>query len=591
MELTGKPFETLKYFMAGRWLVMAIIGGLSFLVAFFEGLSTVAIYPVLAIMMPAQLGENSKLLDGAITWARTRTSIAPLYIAIGVLFAITIIKIALNYINTVIVWVCANKIFQDTQIKMMGSLMNSDYQFLVNAQKGDLVYRLLTAPGYVSKVINQIPLMGVELLKIVMMLAVLFIISPWVTGILLFTSFLYYLFSKAIAQRVSYGTGSGRARSSANQTIHAMNALKGIKSIRLFNAAGHWVELFSRECRSFYRFAFKDTIFGGIPTSLLELVYISFICSMVLYFDNTKGGLIGSVPVLGVFAYSILKILPSLKTLSTYGLGLMAMLPHAEAAYLALTEAEIHQETIRGTEKLDSFRSLIEGKNVLFSYLNSPRPVIKEINFIINKGEFVGIVGVSGSGKTTLLDILAGLLKPTSGEVLLDGKAIYSYRTESLAAHIGYMGQETFLFNDTIRENVLFGRRGFSDSAVAEALRKADIGEFVASLPGALDFILADDGLKISGGQRQRLSIARALLSDPEILLLDEATSALDLKAEENVMETILKLVRNEKKTVIFVTHRRSAIRGADRVFEMQDGNIINVVSRKGSGDKSALPV
>jgi len=586
LEITGRSVETLKYFMAKKWKVLTVVAILSFFAAFFESLSAVAIYPVLLVIMPASAveGGSNKYVDAAIAWATAHSSLTPLYVTIIFLLAVTIIKIALNYGNSLLAWVVANNIFQETQIKMMSALLTADYQFLVNTEKGDLAFRLLTAPGYVSKVVNTIPLMLVELLKILMMMAVLFVVSPLITGILLVTSYVYYLITKSVAQNVSYGTGSGRAISASNQTIHAMNALKGIKSIRLHGAVGHWVELFSKEVRKFYQYALKDTLIGSIPSSLLELVYISFLCVMVLYYSGTKGGIIGSIPMLGVFAYSLLKIMPSLKQLSTYGMTLMGMLPNAEAAYIAIQEAE-QRKPFDGIERLDKFSTSIDLKDLTFSYVNSKKPAVKSLNCSIARGEFIGIIGPSGSGKTTLLDLLAGLLSPTAGKILVEGKDLQSYSARSLSEHIGYVGQETFLFNDTIRANILFGRKEFDDGAIKKALAKADMLEFTESLPGGLDYILADDGMKISGGQRQRISIARAVLRDPEILFLDEATSALDHQTEENVMQTVLRLVRKEGKTVIFVTHRKSAIKDADRIIELRDGQIIEAVNPETIGE------
>jgi ABC-type multidrug transport system fused ATPase/permease subunit len=152
------------------------------------------------------------------------------------------------------------------------------------------------------------------------------------------------------------------------------------------------------------------------------------------------------------------------------------------------------------------------------------------------------------------------------------------------------VGQDPFLFNDTIRSNVLFGRNDPGEDIIKQALRKADVLDFVESLPGGLDYIVADDGMKMSGGQRQRICIARALLKNPEILLLDEATSALDHKTEEKIIETILRIVKQDGNTVIFVTHRKSAIQQADQVIEVKDGQILRLLKSPGEIPVSAEP-
>jgi len=577
MQLTGKSIQTLKYFLSQKWKALILVGVLSFLVAFFESLSALAIYPILSIIMPGTGAEvGNQQLNSVINWATARSHFSPLQLSVIFLLMVTIIKLLLSYGQKLYAWVTANQVWRSTQKRMISSLLNADYQFLVNSQKGDLAYRVLTAPGFICKSVNQIPLMAVEVLKVIMMLVMLSFVSWKITAFLLVVSSIYFVINRFLAKHVSYGTGSGRAESAKNQTIHVMNALKGIKSVRLFGVTRHWIDLYVKEIKNFYRYARKDTIVSGIPANMLELVYILFLCGMILYSSREGSSVLNNIPTLGVFAYALLKIMPSLKALSTQWLAFMAMLPHVEATYLAINEAERHGCTETGTEDLKSFNSNIKFKDVSFNYFNALTPAVNDVNLDINRGEFVGIIGFSGSGKTTFLDLLAGLLVPTSGQILIDGHPISSYTPDSRTKHLGYVGQETFLFNDTIRENILFGRYGFSDDEIIEALKKADLWDFVKSLPDGLNYIIADDGMKMSGGQRQRISIARAVLLNPEVLLLDEATSALDHKTEENIMETILRLVNEEGKTVVFVTHRKSAIRHADRVIEMQDGKIIN---------------
>ncbi|MEN6318286.1 MAG: ABC transporter ATP-binding protein [Syntrophaceae bacterium] len=582
MKFSGDSKKALKYFLSKKWKALIGIALLSFVVAFFESLATFAIYPVLSLVTPETAGRGQNpYLDAVMNWITSHSAGSPLSTAVALLFGFTLIKLILSYGNILLTWVTANKICQEIQIKMMSSLLMSDYQFLINSQKGDLAYRVLTAPGYVSKMTNVIPMAAVEILKTLMLISMLFMISPQVTFVLMIIAAIYFLLARFIAKNVSYGTGSGRAKSASNQSIHAMNALKGIKAIRLFGVAKFWTDLFGKECRNFYTFARKDAAISGIPGMLLELVSVVFICVLALYFTSGKGNFLSNVPVIGVFAYSLLKMMPSLKQISSYGMEVMSMLPHAEAAYHAIQESERNRTNADCLDELQSFQSGIQIKDLSFHYANTDKPALANVNVEIGKGQFVGIIGPSGSGKTTLLDLLGGLLKDSSGVILLDGKTINSFSSESLSEHMGYVGQDPFLYNDTIRNNVLFGRKNPGDEVIRQALRKADVLEFVDSLPGGLDFIVADDGMKMSGGQRQRISIARALLTSPEILLLDEATSALDHKTEEKIIETVLRLIKEERCTVIFVTHRKSAIHHADQIIEMRDGKVLSISCEK----------
>ena len=562
-----------------KWKALCFITPLSFAVAFFESLATFAVYPVLSLLVAPQTssqGQNA-YLDAVMSWvvSLSHGSANPLYIAVALLFGLTLIKLLLSYGNILFIWATANKVHQEMQITLLSSFLATNYQFLLSIQKGDLVYRILTAPGYVAKIISTIPIMIVEILKTLIMMVMLFLISPQVTVFLIIVSAIYVLIARFIARNVSYGTGSVRAKSASNQTMYAINALKGIKSILLFGVTKHWIDLFGEECRKYYYFGRKDATISGIPGMLLELTSISFICTMALYLVAGGSNFLSNLPLIGVFVYSLLKMMPALRQVSRCGMEVMANLPHAEAVYHAIKESDRQQRDGEGHEALRTFHSKIAIKDVSFYYANTKKPAVKNIDVEIRKGQFVGIIGPSGSGKTTLLDLLAGLLKVSSGEILLDGKPIDSFFSESLSEHIGYVGQDPFLFNDTIKNNIIFGRKNPGDDAVKQALKKADVLDFVESLPGGLDYVVADDGMKISGGQRQRISIARALLRNPEILLLDEATSALDHKTEEKIIETILKIVKEEGNTVIFVTHRKSAIQHTDQVIAMRDGEVL----------------
>lgn len=581
MKLTGDSKKALKYFYAKKWKASIVIIILSFFFAFFEGLSTLAIYPVIALISPeTSAGGHNKYLDEVMMWFTLHTSLPPVQMAAIILFLLTFIKLLLGYCNTFYIWITSNRIVRETQTKIMSSVLMADYQFLLNSSKGDLAYRILTSPGFIGKSFNMIPMMIIEGLKTMVLMGMLFSLSHQATFFLLIVSAIYFLITRFIAKKVSYGTGSGRARSASAQSVCAMNALKGIKVIRLFGATEFWINLFGRECQKFYLYARKDTAISGIPTMFLELVSISFICFLVMYLSGSSKGFYSNLPVIGVFALSLLKMMPSLRQLGNYFLNLMSQLPHVEASYFALTETSYNKSTLNeeGKEVFKQFNSSIEFNNVKFLYNNALTPAINCLDVRINKGDFVGIIGASGSGKTTLLDLLAGLLKPLSGEILIDGMSVSRFTSNSRSKHMGYVGQDSFFINDTIRNNILFGRENFDDNSIINALKQAEILDFVESLQEGLDFIVADDGMKMSGGQRQRLSIARALLSDPEILLLDEATSALDHETEANVMETILRLVKEEEKTVIFVTHRKSAVKHVNKILEMRDGQIIRDV-------------
>ena len=211
----------------------------------------------------------------------------------------------------------------------------------------------------------------------------------------------------------------------------------------------------------------------------------------------------------------------------------------------------------------------LELKDVNFEY-EKDKPILKNINLTINKGEFLGIAGLSGTGKTTLVDIIAGLLTPKSGKILIDGKP------QENSLRIGYIPQEVSLINASIKENVAYGCSGIWDERVIEALKKAQLYDFI--MKNYKDGINANpfiDSNGFSQGQKQRLAIARALYSNPDILILDEATSSLDLKTEDEICSVLMSL--KGEKTIIAIAHRLSTIKNADRIAFMKNSKIVDI--------------
>lgn len=217
---------------------------------------------------------------------------------------------------------------------------------------------------------------------------------------------------------------------------------------------------------------------------------------------------------------------------------------------------------------------MLKVKNVSYHYPDAEENVIEKAGFQIEKGNSVAFVGASGAGKTTMVDIILGLLEPQMGKITADGMDIE--RNISLwQKEIGYIPQSIYLSDDTIRNNIAFGipEDRIDEEAVLSALHKAQLFEFVDSLPNGLDTVVGDRGVRLSGGQRQRIGIARALYHDPEILILDEATSALDNETETSVMEAIDSL--KGLKTMIIIAHRLTTIRNVDVIYEVADGRVV----------------
>ncbi len=223
-------------------------------------------------------------------------------------------------------------------------------------------------------------------------------------------------------------------------------------------------------------------------------------------------------------------------------------------------------------KEFKGFNDKIEFRNVRFSYDES-REIIRGVSFEVRKGETVALVGPSGGGKSTLSELMERFYDADAGEILIDGVSIHDYKQDSLRSAMSLVSQETVLFNDTIKSNIMLGRRDATDEEVVEACKVANAHNFIMESPEGYDTNIGDRGTKLSGGQRQRLSIARAVLKNPDILILDEATSALDTESEKLVQDALNKLLKG--RTSVVIAHRLSTIQNADKIIVVDEGQIV----------------
>lgn len=352
-------------------------------------------------------------------------------------------------------------------------------------------------------------------------------------------------------------------------------ALGGIKEIKILERE----QFFTDEYRKYYvKFARGLRIARTIsilPKYAVEAVAISgLLVAIIVKLLFGEADMTYYIPQLTVFAVAAFRLMPSVGRINEHATNTLYALPSVDLVYHDLTEIEdyIEKQDSEVREEWDLQES-IEVKHVTYCYPDTDEPVINDASLSVAKGKTVAFIGASGAGKTTMVDIILGLLTPQSGVVMADHINVHE-KPKTFHAQVGYIPQVIYLSDDTIRNNIAFGVREseIDEQAVLQAMEKAQLTEFIDSLPHGLDTIVGDRGVRLSGGQRQRIGIARALYHDPEILVLDEATSALDNETEAAVMEAIENL--QGTKTMIIIAHRLTTIRSVDIIYEVGDGRV-----------------
>ena len=358
-------------------------------------------------------------------------------------------------------------------------------------------------------------------------------------------------------------------------------SVMGIKEIKVANKENYFINEYAKCGAGYVSAVQRYNLYNATPRLLIETVAIA---GMILYmmFQILQGTAVSEiVPQVAALAVAAMRLIPCANRINNH----LTSISYFEPFFMGVSDnlqEEIRDESINYEEnaykqkvKVDKLeiRDRIELKDIVFRYPNTEVLIFDHANMEIPIGKSVGIVGTSGAGKTTVVDILLGLLRLQSGEILADGVEVREHY-QSWLKNIGYIPQSIFMIDSTIRKNVAFGYadEDIDDEKVWRALKEAQLDEFVRGLPEGLDTSIGERGIRISGGQRQRIGIARALFEDPEVLVLDEATSALDNETEAAIMDSINRL--HGKKTLIIIAHRLQTIEKCDMVYRVEKGKV-----------------
>ncbi len=349
-------------------------------------------------------------------------------------------------------------------------------------------------------------------------------------------------------------------------------AVRGHRVVKAFGMEGFELARFCEATRRHLKVKLKAQLLANASGPVVETLAVFGAVAFLVYVGYAvRSGELEPSEIM-TFLSGLVMLYDPVRKLNKVNLILQEALA---AAYRIKDVMEIPQDVAErpGAEELSGEDLRIAFEDVAFSYERGDAAVLKSIDLVIEPGEVVALVGPSGAGKSTLVNLLPRFFDPDRGRVTLGGRDLHDLTLQSLRAQIGVVTQDTILFNDTIRNNIAYGREDLPLERVRAAAQAAYADEFVGKLSQGYDTVIGESGLKLSGGQRQRLAIARALVKDPPILILDEATSHLDSEAEVLVQKALYRLM--EGRTALVIAHRLSTIKRADRILVMENGRVV----------------
>ncbi len=502
----------------------------------------------------------------------TQTKEDALYTICLILIISVVFANLFNYLTLMLQAKARTNAVTNLRNSVFNRITELDMGYFTDARKGDLMTKVSTdVQNIEATIVNSLTVLFKEPFLIMGYFFILFFISAELT---FYTLLLVPLSGSAI----SYIAKRLKRRAQFTQesisrlTNILEETLSGIRIIKAFNAQWYTQKKFTSEAGVYARQSMKMATKSNLSAPLAQVLGTSMLCLILL---------IGGHMVLSdshqldpskfiLFLITFGQLIVPAKNIANAFTNIQKGLVSSERVF-QLIDTPIKVTDHENAQDLINYKSHISFEGVDFAYAD--RKVLNDISFHITKGSTVAMVGQSGGGKSTIADLLARFYDPAKGSIRVDGLDIKDITISSLRKKMGIVTQESILFNDTIRQNISFGKAEADLEEIIAAAKIANAHQFIMQLEKGYDTIIGEQGSKLSGGQKQRMSIARALLKNPEILILDEATSALDSESEKLVQDAILNLTKN--RTTLVIAHRLSTIQNADLILVLKEGKII----------------
>lgn len=569
------------YYGKGRYLKLLGFSGLFLCAGILELTGVALIYPfTILIMNPNAIGKylpNLRLGNPILTGLLIGLCVLLIFIGKN------LFMILVQYIQNK--FICNWK--KDIAEKFMEYYLYAPYKAILSSSQSDKIYDIETlcsvaVDGFVMRGLNLVT----NIIITAMIIGLLFIKFPIpALGTVIFVTVTMYLQNKYFKKRSNtLASTMEKINKKHNDTI--LENISNIKELKILSAEDTFFEKYQIIEKSYRKTQELQGFYNAIPPYLVEMLVVLALlilaCIISIQSPNDNSKLMASFAII---VASIFRIAPALNRIQSSIININAsrnFVKRINEKYEKYDFDHFKKENLQ-SEGILGFHDKIELKNICFSY-NSNKQVLKNISITINKGDFVGIIGLSGAGKSTLADILTGLLPADSGEIIVDNTELSQKNFQKFRRMLGYVPQQINILDKSIKENVAWGCKEINDSKVVNALKSAQLYNVIEEYPQGIDsnIIVGSNGL--SQGQKQRLAIARALYRDPQIIILDEATSALDVQIEHEITEMLKEI--SSTKTIIAIAHRLSTLKACNKLIYMKNGTIVDVGTFAGLSEK-----
>ncbi len=505
-------------------------------------------------------------------------------IAVMLVFFVLIRPIVEYYRQYFAQWT-ASKVLYDIRNRLFTHMQKLSFTYYSNHRTGEIISRVINDVEQTKDfIITGLMNLWLDMTTIIIALIIMMKMDIKLTLVSISTLPLYAFSVKYFFGRLRQRT---RMRSQALAELQAYlhERVQGMPVIKSLAIEEEEQKRFSEQNNNFLTKALMHTSWNAksfsvvnTVTDIAPIIVIGYAGYQVLLGHITVGTLVAFVGYIDRLYSPLRRLVNSSTTLTQSFASMDRMFEFLDETY----------DIVDAPNAMDckEVKGDIVFENVTFAYSKNEPPVLRDISFSVKAGETIALVGMSGGGKSTLVSLIPRFYDVTKGRILLDGIDIRDIRVRSLRDQIGMVFQDSFLFSDSVKENILLGKPGATDEEVIAAAKAANAHDFIMNLPEGYDTKVGERGIKLSGGQKQRIAIARVFLKNPPLLIFDEATSALDLESEHYIQEAMERLAKN--RTTFIVAHRLSTITHADRIFLIEDGKIVEsgthdeLMARKG---------